>query len=338
LDDLTTREAQRLIDDLADSGVRIVIFSGGEPLLRPDLFELLSHARKRGIAPQLSTNGVLIDAKTATRLGEAGVAYVGVSIDGLPDFNDSYRGMIGGYEAACRALRFARAAGMRTGLRMTLTRRNAGQLSDMVDVAVRHAADRFYLSHLLYSGRGRRMAGEDLPRSEAREALESLFKIAESLLEAGASTRIVTGSNDSDGPFLLRWIEARYGPAAAERVHGLLLERGGNSAGEKILNVDHRGHVHPDQFWRSETIGDVRKEEFKAILQHPLRRRLADRLQYLTGRCAVCHYRRLCRGSHRERALAHHGDVWASDPACVLEDWELGLGTEAPGDVAAEDS
>lgn len=328
-EDLSTEEAMRLLEDMAGCGVRIVIFSGGEPLLRPDLLELLAHARRVGIAPQLSTNGVFIDDDCARRLAAAGVAYVGVSIDGIPEFNDRYRGMDGGYAAACRGLRSARAAGMRTGLRMTLTKRNAAQLVQMLEVATDLAVDRFYVSHLLYSGRGRRMASEDLSRAEARAVLFRLFELTEALVASGSATRVVTGSNDSDGPLLLRWIERRYGDEAARAVHALLLERGGNSAGERILNVDHRGHVHPDQFWRSETLGDVRKDGFETILRHPLRIQLAERLEHLTGRCGACRYRALCRGSHRERAIAYHGDFWAPDPACVLEDDEIGIAAQA---------
>jgi radical SAM protein with 4Fe4S-binding SPASM domain len=334
-EDLSTAEARRLLDELAAAGVRIVIFSGGEPLLRSDLFELLRHASDLGISPQLSTNGVYIDDETASRIAAAGVAYVGVSIDGLRDFNDDYRGMSGGFEAASRGLRASKAAGLRTGLRMTLTRRNVAQLEAMARVALELEVDRFYVSHLLYSGRGRRMAQEDLSRDEARAALFALFALAEAMLDREATTRVVTGSNDSDGPLLLRWIEARYGTRAAGPVERLLADRGGNSAGERILNIDHRGHVHPDQFWRSETLGDVRREPFDAILAHPTRRLLAERVEHLTGRCAACRYQALCRGSHRERALAFHGDRWASDPACVLEDAEIGL-TAATGDAQPE--
>ena len=329
-EDLSTQEAIRLLDEMAECGVRIVIFSGGEPLLRSDLLELLAHASQIGITPQLSTNGVFIDEPMAARLAAAGVAYVGISIDGLREFNDAYRGMEGGYEAACRGLRCAKAAGMRTGIRATLTRRNMDDLMALVEIARELDVDRFYVSHLLYSGRGRRMAQEDLSREEARAILFSLFVTAESLLEEGSSIRIVTGSNDSDGPLLLRWIETRYGEAAAQPVHKLLLERGGNSAGERILNIDHRGRVHPDQFWRQETLGDVREVPFNTVLAHPLRKLLAERLEHLTGRCAVCDYRRLCRGSHRERALAFHGERWAPDPACVMEDAEIGLTPEPP--------
>jgi radical SAM protein with 4Fe4S-binding SPASM domain len=147
---------------------------------------------------------------------------------------------------------------------------------------------------------------------------------------------VVTGSNDSDGVFLLRWIREHYGDEAAEPVHRLLLERGGNSAGERVLNVDSRGRVHPDQFWRSAVLGDVREQSFAAILQHPLREQLRRRLDHLKGRCGVCSQRELCRGSHRERALACFRDPWASDPACVMEDAEIGIESEAARPPARE--
>jgi radical SAM protein with 4Fe4S-binding SPASM domain len=319
---------------MAASGVRVVIFSGGEPLLRADLFDLLAHAREAGISPQLSTNGVLIDEDVACRLAAIGVGYVGVSIDGLQPFNDEYRGLAGGFEAALAGLQHAKSVGLRTGLRMTLTRRNVDQLDAMLDVTVGANADRFYVSHLMYSGRGFHVADDDLSRAAARDALERLFERAEALLATGEGPRIVTGSNDSDGPFLLRWIERRHGRAAAEPVERLLIERGGNSAGERILNIDARGRVHPDQFWRSAVLGDVRKESFASILRHPLREQLRNRLDHLTGRCGECAYRALCRGSHRERAFARVRDPWAPDPACVLDDAEIGVVPAPAGALA----
>ena len=321
--DLTPAEGLKLLDELAAVGVRVVIFSGGEPLLRPDLFDLLSHAKQIGIAPQLSTNGVLIDAPTAERLSRAGVAYVGVSIDGTQTFNDSYRGLEGGYQAALRGLCNARSAGMKTGLRMTLSQRNAAQLNDMIEVAVATKVDRFYLSHLVYSGRGHKVADEDLSRADVRRTLSWLFEKADALLDVDSGPTIVTGSNDSDGVFLVRWLAGRYGDDAAKEVRELLLQRGGNSAGERIINIDSRGRVHPDQFWRAATFGDVRQDSLAKILEHPLRDQLRRRLELLEGRCGTCSENQLCRGSHRERALARYRNPWAPDPACVMEDEEI---------------
>jgi radical SAM protein with 4Fe4S-binding SPASM domain len=327
--DLSHDEAMRVLEEMAACGVRVVIFSGGEPLLRPDLFELLERATQLGIAPQLSTNGTRIDGEVADRLARVGVRYVGVSIDGVRPFNDAYRGMSGGYEAAVDGLRFARAAGMRTGLRMTITRGNADQVGALLDVAEEVAVDRFYVSHLVYSGRGFRLTEEDLSRAEARALLLELFAAADARLDRGAAPRVVTGSNDSDAVLLLGWIRERYGVAAAAPVEQLLRERGGNSAGEKLLNIDHQGRVHPDQFWRSAVLGDLRRQSFASVLEHPLRAELRQRVEHLEGRCGACRYVELCRGSHRERALAVRAGLWGSDPACVMEDAEIGWRPEA---------
>ncbi len=332
--DLSHEEGVDLIDQLADAGVRVVIFSGGEPLLRADAIDLIAHAKRRGISPQLSTNGVLIDEPVAERLREAGVAYVGVSIDGIESFNDAYRGLGGGFAAALRGLRNAKAAGMKTGLRMTLSQRNVDQLVAMLEVARDARVDRFYVSHLVYSGRGFKVAHEDLSRQQQRDTLRWLFETAEALIETDPELAIVTGSNDSDGVFLLRWIRERYGDLAGAKVRALLHQRGGNPAGERILNVDSRGRVHPDQFWRSAVLGDIREQRFAKILEHPLREQLRRRLEYLTGRCGACSEREICRGSHRERALALHRDLWASDPACVMEDAEIGVQAAAALEAA----
>jgi len=329
--DLSHEEGIRLLEEMAAAGVRVVIFSGGEPLLRPDLFELIAHARSLGIPPQLSTNGVLIDEGVAARLAEIGVAYVGISIDGLPEFNDDYRGFGGGHEAALRGLRNAKAAGMKTGLRMTLSKRNVAQLPSMIEVAQSADVDRFYISHLVYSGRGFKVAHEDLSREEVRRALLDLFERAEQLLDSGLGPRIVTGSNDSDGVLLLRWIEDRHGDVAAKKVRALLEQRGGNSAGERVLDIDSRGRVHPDQFWRGAVLGDIREEPFAKILEHPLRDQLRRRVELLEGRCGECSEQALCRGSHRERALATYRNQWAPDPACVMEDEEIGVTQGASG-------
>ena len=322
-DELTFQEGVVLLDQLKASGVRVVIFSGGEPLLREDLPELIRHADVLGLMPQLSTNGALIDPARAAMLKDAGIRYVGISIDGPREFNDRHRGLEGGYDLALAGIRNAREAGMKTGLRMTLMRENLPFLPQMVEAALEIGADRFYLSHLMYSGRGSGMTGQDLNHQEARETLFHLFEMALRLSDRAAPLKIVTGSNDSDGPLLLLWLEQRLGAAAAASVRKLLSERGGNSAGEKIINIDFRGRVHPDQFWQGANLGNVRETPLERILEHELLAALQDREARLVGRCAACQFLTLCRGSHRERALAIHGDLWAPDPSCVMEDHEI---------------
>ncbi len=332
--DLSTQEAHRVIDDLADTGVRFLIFSGGEPLLRRDLFELIAHATARGIDAQLSTNGTAIDRSTARRLAEVGVRYVGVSIDGVPAFNDSYRGMSGGFALASAGLRHARAAGMRTGIRMTVTRRNEDQLDALLSHARFLRVDRFYVSHLVYAGRGRRLVGDDLSPAEARTLLLRLFYTAERQLRMEHGPKIVTGGNDSDGALLVVWTEMQYGKDAAERVRSVLRRRGGNSAGEGVVCIDDRGRVHPDQFWQDVVLGDVREQPLREILDHPMVEMLRGRAARLSGRCGQCPFLDLCRGSHRERAVARFGEPWASDPSCVLSEEDLGAPSALAGGAA----
>lgn len=321
--DLSTPEAFRVLAELAAAGVKVVIFSGGEPLLRPDLLLLARRARDLGLAPQLSSNGVLITRSKADELVGAGFQYAGVSIDGRPSFNDAYRGLEHGFARAVQGLTNARAAGLRTGVRMTVTRMNADHLDDILALAIELGADRLYLSHLLYSGRARAMQPDDLDRELGRRFLTGVFERAERLLSHELGPGIATGGNDSDGAFLVTWVLQRYGAEAAHRVQALLEQRGGNSAGEKLICIDHRGRVRPDQFWDQGVLGDLREQSLSDVLAHPLRSQLAQRQNLLGGRCADCRFLALCRGSHRERALAVHGDLWGPDPACVMTDQEV---------------
>lgn len=332
--DLTTDEALGVVDQLADAGVRFLIFSGGEPLLRADLLDLIRRATERGISAQLSTNGTLLDRRTAHEIAEAGVRYVGISIDGIPQFNDAYRGMIGGYHRAALGLLHAQEAGVRTGLRMTITRRNARQLDAMLSRTLVLGVGRFYVSHLVYAGRGKHLMGDDLAPAESRALLEKLFERADALLDQERELRVVTGGNDSDGGLLLLWVRERYGEEAAVRVRRVLERRGGNSAGEGVVCIDDRGRVHPDQFWQSAVLGNVREQPFAEVLDHPLVGELRDRASRLEGRCQSCPFLSVCRGSHRERALARHGNPWAPDPSCVLTDEDLGAARMTEGGVA----
>lgn len=316
-------EALELVDQMADNAIEVVIFSGGEPLMRDDLMTLIERADSRGLSCHLSTNGTLLDSTTARRLAAAGIGYVGVSVDGMPAFNDDYRGLEEGFEKASSGLSNARVAGLRTGLRMTLTRHNIDQLEDVFEHARALGVDRFYVSHLLDAGRGFAMSDADLSRDACRQTLRWLFEMAHPASRRESDPDIVTGGNDSDGVFLIRWLAESVGGEAAARAMRLLGLRGGNSAGVGIINIDSRGEVHPDQFWRQSTLGNVRRTSLSEILDHPLRETLANRADHVKGRCARCRFFEICGGSHRERALARHDDVWGPDPACLMTEREI---------------
>ena len=338
-DELTGAEGRALIADLARSGVRSLVLSGGEPLLRPDLLDLARAAAAAGLHVALSTGGTLLDAATARALATAGVEYVGVSIDGIGPRHDRIRGVPGAFGLALAGLRRARDAGLRSGLRFTLTRTTRPDLEPVLDLLEAERVDRGYVSHLVYVGRARRLSGEALGRREARDAVETVFRRAETWRARGVAAELVTGNNDADGVALYLRLRRRDGAAAA-RVRRRLAARGGNATGVAIASVDSRGDVHPDQFWAHATLGSVRERPFGAIWGdpgQPLLAALRDRRGRVGGRCAGCAHVALCGGGSRVRAEALLGDPWAADPGCHLTDAEIGVTSGRTGDEIEND-
>jgi radical SAM protein with 4Fe4S-binding SPASM domain len=216
---------------------------------------------------------------------------------------------------------------------MTITRRNTDHLEDLVQLAVASQLDRFYISHLVPTGRARSMTVDALSGEQTREVLFRLFAMAEELVSQDSRLSVATGANDSDGVLLLYWLKARYGAAAAEKVEQLLRARRGNSAGEGVLCIDPRGRVHPDPFWRSVVVGDLCQQSLREVLDHPLLQSLRRRESLLEGRCGSCNWKELCRGSHRGRSEVATGCLWGSDPLCVLADQEVGVHSATVGRV-----
>ena len=323
--ELTTEEAKAFIDDLADFGVPVLLFSGGEPLMREDLFELGAYAVEQGLRTVISTNGTLIDQEAAGRIKEAGFSYVGISLDGIGPTNDRFRGMQGAFDAALRGFRHCEAAGVRTGLRLTLNKHNVADLPNILDLLQEERIPRACFYHLVYAGRGKRMQADDLTLEETRAAVDVIFDRALEFQREGFDIEILTVDNHADGPYLLQRV-AQDQPERYDEVFELLRANGGNATGIGIAAVDHLGHVHPDQFWQHHNFGNVRERPFGEIwtdLSDPLMAGLKDRKPLLTGRCAECRYLELCNGNFRVRAEAVHGDVWAPDPACYLTDEEI---------------
>lgn len=326
-DALTTAEARAFIDDLAAFGAPVLLFSGGEPLLRDDLFELGAYAAERGIRAVISTNGTLIERKVAQRIKEAGFSYVGVSLDGIGETNDRFRGVRGAFEAALRGIRHCTEVGIRVGLRLTLNKHNYEDLADILDLLEEERIKRACFYHLVYAGRGSRMRDDDLSLDESRAAVDLIFDRTEDFHQRGIELEILTVDNHADGPYLLRRVQARQ-PERADEVLQLLLWNGGNSSGVGIGAVDHQGNVHADQFWQHYTFGNVRERPFSQIwtdTDDPLMAGLKNRKPLLKGRCAACQYLDICNGNFRVRAEAVYDDVWAPDPACYLTDKEIGL-------------
>ena len=325
--ELTTAEGIALLDDLAAFGVPVLLLSGGEPLMRPDLFELIAHARSRGLRTTLSTNGTLITAEVAQRLRALEVSYVGISLDGIGRTNDMFRGHKGAFDKAMAGFRHCKAVDQRVGLRMTLTRRNCQDLDQLFDFIEAEEIDRACFYHLVYSGRG--SAADELTPEVARAAVDTILRRTRDFAERGLRKEIFTVDNHADGPYLYLKL-LREDPARAAEVLSLLQWNGGglHSSGVGLADIDFLGNVHPDQFWMEHTLGNVTDRPFSEIwqdLSDPLLAGLRDRAPLLKGRCGSCQWKDVCGGSFRVRALQVHGDPWAEDPGCYLTDEECGL-------------
>ena len=324
---LTIGEAKTMIDDLAAFSVPVLLFSGGEPLLRPDLFELGAYAVAHGIRTVISTNGTLIDGTAAGRIKEAGFSYVGISLDGMPETNDCFRGVSGAFEAAVRGIRACTEAGVKVGLRLTLNQHNFHDLTDILDLLEQERIRRACFYHLVYAGRGRGLREEDLTLEQTRQAVDLLLERVEDTCRRSVDLEILTVDNHTDGPYVYRYLEERQ-PDRAPEVLQLLRWNGGNSSGIGIASVDHQGNVHADQFWQHYSFGNVRQRPFSEIWMDtadPVMAGLKDRKKLLTGRCGQCRYLDICNGNFRVRAEAVHGEIWAPDPACYLTDEEIGI-------------
>ncbi|MBP1765799.1 MAG: putative heme d1 biosynthesis radical protein NirJ1, partial [Firmicutes bacterium] len=326
--ELTTEEAKRFIDDLADFKVPVLLFSGGEPLIRKDFFELAEHAASKGIRPTLSTNGTLITLETARRIKEIGVGYVGISLDGLREVNDRFRGMEGAFQAAMQGIQNCVAVGQRVGLRFTINRHNLQELDRIFDFIEAENIDRVCFYHLVYSGRGNQMMDEDVTPAESRQAMDIIVRRTRDFQERGLAKEILTVDNHCDGVYLYIKALQEQNIELAEKIKTLISMNGGNRSGIAFAEVDPQGFVHPDQFTQHHTFGNVRERKFKDIwtdLSNPILAGLKDRKSLLKGRCAICQYLNQCNGNFRTRAEAMTGDFWESDPACYLTDEEIGI-------------
>jgi radical SAM protein with 4Fe4S-binding SPASM domain len=335
--ELSTSEAKNVLDDLAAFCVPAVLFSGGEPLMRPDLDELLEHAAILGLRTVISTNGTLIDAEVAKRLKKLNVSYVGVSLDGIGAANDAFRGVAGAFEKAVKGIALSQAAGLRTGLRLTMTARNLRELSGVFDFIRSHQIERACFYHLVPSGRGAGLAGARLTHAQTRGAVDFICEQTASL-QGARHTDILTVDNHVDGPYIYLKLLGKDAERAQD-VLDLLNWNGGalHSSGTGIACIDAGGKVHPNQFWRHYTLGNVRQRPFSRIWSdsdEPLLRRLRDAARHIKGKCRYCRFLQACGGGLRVRAEMEYGDVFAPDPACYLSDEETGLKPELRAELS----
>lgn len=323
--ELSTEQVFTVLQDLRDFGSSVLILSGGEPLLRPDIFTISAQAKKMGFYVGLSSNGTLINKKNIAEIAEIGYDYVGISIDGMRQTHDKFRRKQGCFDQAMAAIALCRDHGIKVGMRFTLTQDNAHELEQILDLMELAAIDKFYLSHLNYAGRGNKNRGFDVEHQVTRQAMDLLFERCWQDCCDNKIREYVTGNNDADSVYLLHWVKARL-PQHYTRLTQALRLWGGNASGVNIANIDNLGNVHPDTFWWHYSLGNVLQRPFSQIWQDtsdPLMAGLKSKPRPVKGRCGQCAYLSICAGNTRVRAHQLVGDYWAADPACYLTEEEI---------------
>ncbi len=325
--ELSFDEGKALIDDLSDFGSPVILFSGGEPLIRKDILELIRYAVSKGRRAVVSTNGTLIDAGMAVKLKEIGLSYVGISLDGLRETHDSFRGFKGTFDRAMQAIDNCREVGLKVGLRFTINRRNYEDIPGIFDLVEDRDIPRICFYHLVYAGRGTALIEEDLDHQQTREVVDLILDRTRRLHDKGKPVEVLTVDNHADGPYLYLRLK-KEDPQRAEEVLTLLKMNEGNNSGRGIGCVSWDGAVHADQFWRHHTFGNVRDKKFSEIWtdsSDQFLMKLKEKKKHVKGRCAQCQWLDICGGNFRVRAEAIYDDVWAPDPACYLTDEEIGI-------------
>jgi len=319
--ELSTPEIYQVMDNLKDFKVPVLILSGGEPLLHPDIFDISRRAKDMGFYLALSSNGTLITKENIKQIAEINYQYVGVSLDGIGQTHDKFRQKQGSFSESLAGIGLCRDNGIKAGIRYTLTKDNVHDFPAMLKLMDDENIDKFYLSHLNYGGRGNKNRKSDAEFAMTRDVMDQLFEQCLQWEKQGAEREIVTGNNDADAVYFLQWVKKNY-PDKVEHIQAKLQQWGGNSSGVNVANIDNLGNVHPDTFWWDHNLGNVKTRDFSDIWQDtsdPLMAGLKQSPRPLEGRCKSCDYQKICNGNTRVRAHQLFNNSWAEDPGCYLK-------------------
>ena len=325
--ELSTESLYKVMDDLKAFKVPVLILSGGEPLLHPDIFNISRRAKEMGFYVALSSNGTLISKDNIQQIAAINYQYIGVSLDGIGTTHDAFRQQTGSFEASMQGIHLCQEHGIKAGVRFTLTQDNVQDFPAMLQLMEDEDLDKFYLSHLNYGGRGNKNRSQDAFFSMTRAAMDLLFDKCLQWEKQGKQREIVTGNNDADAVYFLHWVKQHF-PEQASHIQAQLEQWGGNASGVNVANIDNLGHVHPDTFWWHYNLGNAQQRPFSEIWQDisdPLMAGLKQSPRPLKGRCGTCHYQAICNGNTRVRAQQVYGDAWVEDPGCYLTDRELAV-------------
>ena len=323
--ELNHEQSITMIDDLAEFGVPVLLFSGGEPTVHPRLVEYAQYAVSKGMRAVISTNGTLITKEKAKILKEIGLSYVGISLDGLEETHDKFRGVKGSFKKVMAAIENCQQVGIKVGLRFTINKRNVKDIPGIFDLLEEKNIPRVCFYHLVYSGRGSEIAKEDLSHEETRKVLDLIMERTKDLHDRNLPKEVLTVDNHADGPYVYQRL-LDEDPKRAAEVMELLEMNEGNNSGRGIGCISWDGEVHPDQFWREKSLGNVKDKPFSQIwtnVDNEFLMKLKEKKKHVKGRCSQCRWLDICGGNFRARAESVANDPWDSDPACYLTDDEI---------------
>jgi heme b synthase len=312
-DDLTTAEAFSLIDSLVEFAKPILVLSGGEPLFRPDIYEIARYATDRGLTVAMASNGTLITEEVARRIKESGVRRVSISLDGASaPVHDAFRQIPGSFEAAIRGLRHCQAAGLETQINSTVARHNVHELEDLYRLALELGAKALHIFMLVPVGCGVEIAEDQmLPAEQYEEVLHWFYDISkEKKIETKATC----------APHYFRIIRQRAkaeGIRVTPETHGMAAMTKGCLAGTAVCFVSHKGEVFPCGYLPV-TCGNIKTQSFRQIWEES--RVFADLRdpEKLEGKCGLCEFKKVCEGC-RARAYFEAGSYLAEEPYCIYE-------------------
>jgi radical SAM protein with 4Fe4S-binding SPASM domain len=325
VDELTIAEAKQLLHQLAEVNCPVILFTGGEPLLRNDLFDLLAKAKQLTLRTVISTNGTLIDSAIARKLAALSVSYVGISIDGDESLHDAFRQTKGCFKAALAGVENCQKAGLKTGLRFTITRQNADKIPVVFDIAASANIRRICFYHLVKAGRAKSLNSQIPTPQQTRLAVDTIIEKTEEFVQKKLVDEVLTVGNHADGPYLLLKMTKEKNHRC-KKAEELLSANGGNKIGEKIASVSWDGSVYPDQFWRNYSLGNVKNKTFKEIWNNQDEQvldKLRNKSRFADKRCLKCKWFDLCKGNFRFLGQDPSEKNWLNEPSCYLADEEI---------------
>ena len=310
-DDLTTKESFELVDAIVEAGNPILVLSGGEPLFRPDIFDIAKYAVKKGLTVALATNGTLVDEEMAKKIVDSGVSRVAISLDGADaDTHDKFRKLKGSFDLAVKGFKNLLALGMGMQINCTIAKHNAHQFRDLYNLAVNLGAEAIHIFMLVPVGCGVEIAEDQMLPADKYEELLNLFY--------DLSKEAVIQTKATCSPHYFRIMRERAkeeGVKITPKTHGMAAMTKGCLAGTGVCFVSHKGEVFPCGYLPVEA-GHIKKQKFVDIWKNsPVFEKLRQP-DLLGGKCGLCEYKKVCEGC-RARAFYETGDYMAEEPYCI---------------------